>query len=101
LSSLQQAYPGRSLDQLLAEPPGDWMATLRDAGFVLSQRQLTELAEFRRRALDLEAISRAVLEPELRGAVAREIGVDPSNLAFDVVVAHVIDEQRAGWLSDT
>lgn len=101
LEALRAAHPNRSPLDLLANPPSGLFETLRGAGFELGAEDPTALERFAKDELDVAAMQRALLHPDVRAAAARKLSVPLGDVHLTNVAGHVTSHQRAVWFADT
>jgi putative ABC transport system permease protein len=94
-----KAYPGRTPEQLAADPPAGFSQTLRQAGFSFADGEAQRLAAFGQRVRDLKTIGRLILRSDTRAAIARETRLPVAEVSFEAVVDYVDDVGRAEWFS--
>lgn len=99
IAAVRQAYPDRSAQKLAEAPPTDFVATLRGAGYSVSEADLPDLVSFAAYVRDRQAIAELVVKQEVRAAVARETDLPLSEVSLDTVLRAIDGEGRAAWFA--
>ncbi len=97
--ALAAAYAPDALRAVAARAPAGFAARVQQAGFAFPEEELGALAAFAGRREDLQRVGRRLLEPEVRSAVARELGVPVGEVGIEAVVERVRGARRLAWLA--
>lgn len=100
VTALREAYPDRSVQSLLADPPDDLQEQVAAAGFELEEDDLPALQRFAARAVRTERLIDLLDEPDVRRRGARELNVMPEEVDFDQTLRLLARGRDADWLAD-
>lgn len=99
-TALREAYPDRSVQSLIADPPDDLHAQIAAAGFDLDEGELPALRHFAKQAIRSERLIELLEEPEVQRRVAHQMGVMPEEVEFDRTVRLLARTHDADWLAE-
>lgn len=100
IEQVRQISQGRTPRELFADPPPDLVASLTAAGYVLDEPLLAELREQAIRAQQVAALNQAMTSTEVRGALAREMDLDLSEVNLAATFNWMTSSSRARWFVD-
>jgi hypothetical protein len=93
-----QLFEGKPVEATVAEPPPDLYKKLAEAGFTVEGTP-EELARFARGARDEKRIAEALLDPDVRSQVARELNVLPKDVDLARTFSELGSGKKADWLA--
>jgi hypothetical protein len=91
---------GVAVGDVAANPPANFTAMVRAAGFEFAEADTPRLAVFARERNDLTRIGALLLTPETRARVAREARIPVGDVSLQTMVAKVRSRRRAAWLAE-
>jgi putative ABC transport system permease protein len=99
LRGLAERYPGRALSELSEQPPDDLGQRLREQGFSVRDADVRGLRDYAEGLRARARLRQALLDSNVRAAVARTLSLDVSEISLDGVAAAIRSAERAAWLS--
>jgi len=99
VDDLERRLRGVPVAEVAANPPAEFAATVRAAGFEFADADTSRLSVFARERNDLARIGSLLLTPETRARVAREARISVGEVSLETMVAKVKSRRRAAWLA--
>ncbi len=95
ISELSQSFAGKTLGEVLRQPPPGLAERLRGAGYQLSSANLVELSHLEQQTSDLAIVARALQNGEVIAEVSRVAAVEASKVNFETLCEYVTHLDRA------
>jgi len=96
---LRRRFGGIPISEVAANPPPDFGAAVRAAGFAFPDSDLSRLAVFARERRDLDRVAKLLLTPQTRSRVAREARIPVGEVSLQSMMDRVKSRGRAEWLA--
>lgn len=100
IDQARRAMDGQSPRIVLAEPPPGLLGALRDAGYAIDADTMASLREQAQRAAQVAMLTEAMTGQDLRGALAREMDIDLSDVNLSAAFNWITSERRATWFRE-
>jgi hypothetical protein len=100
IRQMHAAFPGRSATQILAESPAGLSVELARSGFSLAEDDLTKLSGLARDRVRFDRVAAAVNLSQSKTTIAGRLGIEPTTVNVDLVLAMTNSPAEAKWLSE-